>query len=295
MVNSMTGFAAHEGSDPIFSWSWEMRSVNGRGLDIRLRVPDRMVKLEPKLREQIVGVVGRGNVSLSLRLSARTVGTELQINQDALTGALAAISHVTSAAGAQGVALTPSTPAEILALRGVFEAEPVETVAPDDAALLADFALLLAEFLAMRAREGQSLDAILQEQLTQMAQITNAAAARADLRQDAVAETLRQNIQKVLSATDGVDEGRLTQELALLAIKADITEEIDRLRAHVAAARDLLAMAGPVGRKLDFLMQEFNREANTLCSKSSDIELTQLGLDLKVLIDQMREQVQNVE
>jgi uncharacterized protein (TIGR00255 family) len=285
MVNSMTGFAAHEGIDPIFSWSWE----------IRLRVPDRMVKLEPKLREQIVGVVGRGNVSLSLRLSARTVGTELQINQDALTGALAAISHVTSAAGAQGVALTPSTPAEILALRGVFEAEPVETVAPDDAALLADFALLLAEFLAMRAREGQSLDAILQEQLTQMAQITNAAAARADLRQDAVAETLRQNIQKVLSATDGVDEGRLTQELALLAIKADITEEIDRLRAHVAAARDLLAMAGPVGRKLDFLMQEFNREANTLCSKSNDIELTQLGLDLKVLIDQMREQVQNVE
>ena len=295
MVNSMTGFAAREGSDPIFSWSWEMRSVNGRGLDIRLRVPDRMVKLEPKLREHIVGVVGRGNVSLSLRLSARTVGTELQINQDALIGALAAISHVTSAAGAQGVALTPSTPAEILALRGVFEAEPVETVAPDDAALLADFALLLAEFLAMRAREGQSLDAILQEQLTQMAQITNAATARADLRQDAVAETLRQNIQKVLNATDGVDEGRLTQELALLAIKADITEEIDRLRAHVAAARDLLTMAGPVGRKLDFLMQEFNREANTLCSKSNDTGLTQLGLDLKVLIDQMREQVQNVE
>jgi len=154
---------------------------------------------------------------------------------------------------------------------------------------------LISSFCDMRRAEGEALDSVLKDQLAQVAKLTRAAATEAEARKDDVQATLKANLARVLDNADNIDEGRIAQELAMLAVKQDVTEELDRLRAHVEAARDLLAAGSPVGRKLDFLMQEFNREANTLCSKSQSVALTRIGLDLKTVIDQMREQVQNVE
>ena len=181
-------------------------------------------------------------------------------------------------------------------MRGVLEqATTVDDVAALCATLLAEFPGALADFNDMRAREGAALAQVLEAQLTQVAELTTQAAALAETRKDEMAQTLQRNLSRVLDNAEGVDADRLAQELALIAVKSDITEEIDRLRAHVDAARALLAQDGAVGRKLDFLMQEFNREANTLCAKAQNTALTQIGLALKAVIDQMREQVQNVE
>ena len=169
------------------------------------------------------------------------------------------------------------------------------TMAPLLAVLLEEFPKLLADFDAMRAAEGAALQQVMQAQLSEVETLTAEAATLAQARKGEMAEILKRNLARVLDNTDGADEARLAQELALIAVKSDITEEIDRLAAHVTAARDLLAQGGPVGRKLDFLMQEFNREANTLCSKAQSKDLTTVGLALKAVIDQMREQVQNVE
>ena len=180
--------------------------------------------------------------------------------------------------------------------RGVLEqATTVNDVAALCATLLAEFPTVLADFNDMRAREGAALAQVLEAQLTQVAELTTQAAALAETRKDEMAQTLQRNLSRVLDNAEGVDADRLAQELALIAVKSDITEEIDRLHAHVDAARALLAQDGAVGRKLDFLMQEFNREANTLCAKAQSTALTQIGLALKAVIDQMREQVQNVE
>jgi uncharacterized protein (TIGR00255 family) len=295
MVNSMTGYAAREGSAPGQVWSWEMRSVNAKGLDLRLRLPERMGTLETALRKRLGAALGRGSVSLSLKL-ARAPGAATQaVDQAALTSALAAMAEATRAAEAVGLVIAEATPTDVLSMPGVYDVRGADPEPPALEVLLEDFHALLAAFQTMRANEGLALDAVLTRQLGEMDGLIEAAASRAVARQEKAAQAFRDNVAKLIEAADGLDEPRLAQELALLAVKADVTEEIDRLRAHVVAARDLLATEGPVGRKLDFLMQEFNREANTLCSKSSDTELTRIGLDLKVLIDQMREQVQNVE
>jgi uncharacterized protein YicC (UPF0701 family) len=213
MLKSMTGFASATGTLDGWSWTWELRSVNGKGLDLRLRVPDWIDGLEIGLRKALSAVAARGNVTLSLRITREEdAGGAFQINDRVLQSVLDA----------------------------------------------------MAEQLA----QSRSTD---------------------------VAVTLQRNLAKIMKNADGFDETRIAQELALLAVKADITEEIDRLVAHVTAAQVLLAEAAPIGRKMDFLMQEFNREANTLCSKAQNADLTRIGLALKVLIDQMREQVQNVE
>ncbi|WJY21015.1 YicC/YloC family endoribonuclease [Fontisubflavum oceani] len=295
MVNSMTGYAVREGSAPGQVWSWEMRSVNAKGLDLRLRLPERMGALETALRKRLGAALGRGSVSLSLKL-ARAPGAATQaVDQAALTSALAAMAEATRAAEAVGLVIAEATPTDVLAMPGVYDARGADPEPPALEVLLEDFDALLAAFQTMRANEGLALDAVLTRQLGEMDELIEAAATRAVARQEKAAQAFRENVAKLIEAAEGLDESRLAQELALLAVKADVTEEIDRLRAHVVAARELLTTEGPVGRKLDFLMQEFNREANTLCSKSSDTELTRIGLDLKVLIDQMREQVQNVE
>ena len=296
MIKSMTGFASAKGAQAPFSWGWELRSVNSKGLDLRLRVPDWISGLEAGLRGQLGKVVSRGSVTLSLRVSREDTAGVLQVNQPALDGVLSAMAEVEAQAMERGVTLAPSKAADLLALRGVLESGQDE----DDTTalakvLLAEFEGLVAEFLKMRADEGIALDTILRGQLSDIAKLTEDAATLAEARKDQMAETLKANLARVMENADGLDPQRVAQELAMIAVKADVTEEIDRLRAHVQAAHALLDEAGAVGRKLDFLMQEFNREANTLCSKSQSTDLTAVGLSLKAVIDQMREQVQNVE
>lgn len=297
MIISMTGFAVARGQGAGYAWVWDIRSVNGKGLDLRLRVPEWIDGLEPALRAEMSRGVQRGNVSLTLKV-ARDAGVAeaLAINQGVLAGVLAALGQVEQAAMQAGVTLQQATAADVLSMRGVMEAGAVEVdTAPLRAALLADLPGLMAAFVASRVAEGAALDAVIAGQLDTISRLTAEAGIEAAARRDAAATSLRDGLARVLANSDGVDEGRVAQELALLAVKQDVTEELDRLAAHTAAARALLSDPGPVGRKFDFLTQEFMREANTLCAKSQAAALTRIGLDLKTVIDQMREQVQNVE
>ncbi len=296
MIRSMTGFASAKGELAPHSWSWELRSVNGKGLDIRLRVPDWLTGLEAFLRGELSKSLKRGNVTLNLRLSRDESATELKLNEQALHVALDALVRTEELAAARGVPLAPSKASDLLALRGMMETGgDSDEAGPLVAQLKSEFTGLLEDFLKMREAEGSALAEILEGQLATVAELTERAGQLALQRKDALADTLRANLSMVLDNSDGADPDRVAQELALIAVKADVTEEIDRLTAHVAAAQDLLKQKPPVGRKMDFLMQEFNREANTLCSKSQNAELTAVGLELKAVIDQMREQVQNVE
>lgn len=297
LLKSMTGFASGKGDLAPFAWSWELRSVNAKGLDVRLRVPDWLDGLETALRAELSKSVTRGNITLSLRL-VRTDdnGGQLSVNRATLDGVLAALASVEARAAQTGVTLAPSRGTDLLALRGVMEIAAADLDhTPLVARLKQDFGALVAAFVQMRADEGAALEQVMQTQLRTIETLTEQAGLLAESRRAQAAETLKSNLSRVLDNTDGADPDRVAQELALIAVKADVTEELDRLSAHVAAARTLLETGGPVGRKLDFLMQEFNREANTLCSKSQNSGLTAVGLELKAVIDQMREQVQNVE
>ncbi|SEB90437.1 YicC/YloC family endoribonuclease [Rhodobacter sp. 24-YEA-8] len=297
MTISMTGFAAGRGQAVGFSWAWDLRSVNGKGLDLRLRVPDWIDGLEAGLRAALQKALGRGNVSLSLRLS-RDEGAQAgpRLNTEVLDVLLRLAGEVTARATAADLLLTPLTAGDLMAMRGVIETSGTdEDTAPLAAAILADLPALIEAFNVSRAAEGQALNAVIAAQLGGISDLVAAAKSAAEARRPKAREALGEALARVGRNVDGLDETRLAQELALMAVKADITEEIDRLTAHVAAARALLADQAPVGRKFDFLMQEFLREANTLLSKSQDIDLTRIGLDLKTVIDQMREQVQNVE
>jgi uncharacterized protein (TIGR00255 family) len=295
---SMTGFAARRGAGAGYAWVWDLRSVNGKGLDLRLRVPDWIDGLEAAVRAELQKAATRGNVSLTLKV-AQDEGREdsaFRLNEGVLAAALDALGRIEAAAMNTGVTLRQPTTADVLTLRGVIDATAQETdPAPLRQALLADLPGLLADFHAMRGTEGQALAAVLTSQLDRIARLIADAQSETATRATTQADTLREGLARVLAASDAVDETRLAQELALLAVKTDVTEEIDRLAAHVEAARAHVADPAPVGRKLDFLMQEFMREANTLCSKAQSLALTRIGLDLKTVIDQMREQVQNVE
>ena len=296
MVNSMTGFAARRGAMPGGEWAWDLRSVNGKGFDLRLRLPEGIDGLEALVRAELGKAVARGNINLTLRVDWDGGADALRLNPVVLAGVLAALHAVEDAAVEADLRLAPTTGADLLALRGVLESGGGDR---DNSALLAaltaDLPTLIADFAVMRAAEGAALGAILTDQVTQIAALTTTARQQAEARRPLIAASLRTNLARVIDNADAADPGRVAMELALLAVKADVTEELDRLEAHVAAARTLLAEKAPVGRKLDFLMQEFMREANTLCSKAASADLTRTGLDLKVVIDQMREQVQNVE
>ena len=292
----MTGFAAAKGSALGANWTWDLRSVNGKGLDLRMRVPDWIEGLEARLRARLTSEIGRGNVTLNLRLSRDEGTPELSVNPAGLSAVIAAMAQVEAEAMQTGLSLAPATAADILGVRGVLETRGIEAeTGPLLAALLADFETLLADFRAMRRAEGRALQTVISAQLSQITTLVDQIAAATEARSTEMAATLRTNLARVLDNTDGADPQRVAQELALIAVKADVTEEVDRLRAHIAAADALLRAPEPVGRKLDFLMQEFNREANTLCSKSQHKALTRIGLDLKTVIDQMREQVQNIQ
>lgn len=293
-IASMTGFAAREGADGQgASWSWELRSVNARGLDLRLRLPEGLAALDLPLRKRLAEVISRGSISLSLRVHRETGAADLSLDPARLAAVLRQLEQVRRAAEDQGLRVAPVDPATILSLRAL--SDTAETPAmPAPEALLAAAEPLIAAFTAMRVEEGAALARLLSDQIDQIEALVARAAQIAGDRSEPQAKRLRTAAATLIDATD-IDEARLLQEVASLALKTDVTEEIDRLHAHIAAARGLIAQGGPVGRKFDFLMQEFNREANTLCSKSQDAALTAIGLDLKLAIDQTREQVQNVE
>lgn len=296
MLHSMTAFASAKGAHEGYSWAWELRSVNGKGLDLRLRVPDWIVGLEAGLRAQLSKALTRGNVSLSFRLQAEDQAASLAVNAAQLEGVLAAMGQVEARAMELGLSLAPANAADVLGVRGVLEAGNAEQDTSNLCkALLKDFEAVLTSFVAMRATEGAALEKVMNGQLDDIARLTTEAAKAAEARKSEVADNLRAALARVLDNSDGADETRVAQELAILSVKADVTEEIDRLSAHVNAARDLVAKGSPIGRKLDFLSQEFNRETNTVCSKAQSAALTNIGLELKTVIDQMREQVQNVE
>ncbi|SHI40503.1 TIGR00255 family protein [Palleronia salina] len=297
MPQSMTAYASGTGAHGPFSWTWELRSVNARGLDLRPRTPDWIDGLDPALRGALQQALARGSVSLSLRLTREAAGGDGP-DPAALDAALAQIGAVEARAAQQGMSLAAARAADVMALaqsKGPVQSTPEEIAALREA-LVADFTgNVLPLFLAMRASEGAAIADVLAAQLDEIAGLVETAAAQATDRAGAAREALNAALARVMDGAPGADPDRVAQELALLAVKGDVTEEIDRLRAHVSAAREMLAQDAPVGRKLDFLSQEFNREANTLCSKSQDTALTATGLALKTVIDQMREQVQNLE
>ncbi len=293
----MTGFASVTGTEGDWRYSMDLRSVNGRGLDLRLRAPDWIEGFEPEARKALQAAVARGSVTLSVRVTRDEATQASRVNPFALSAALSALAEIEEAAHGQGMTLISVSAADIAGMRGVMETgddAEVDT-APLKAALMASLSDLIAAFNADRDREGRALAEVLTGRIDEIARLTEAASEALGDRTEAQRAALERNLARLLDASDLPDAGRLEQELAVIVVKSDVTEEIDRLGAHVAAARDLLTTAGPTGRKLDFLMQEFNREANTLCSKAGSAVLTSIGLDLKTVIDQMREQVQNVE
>jgi uncharacterized protein (TIGR00255 family) len=300
MVNptprSMTGFATRSGGGFGQAWVWEARSVNGKGLDVRVKLPDGLDGLDQAVRAAVTKRFTRGNISINLKLERAEGETGARLDPAGLARVLAALEQIEVEAKAAGFVLRESSAAEILALRGVTEqaakdGDPI----PLRAALVADLDHLLTALGAARAQEGAALGAILSAQVAHIGALAEAAGIAARDRASEQAEALSRALAKVMETADGVDPARVAQELALIAVKSDVTEEIDRLQAHVAAARDLLNSPEPVGRRFDFLAQEFNREANTLASKAGSAALTRIALDLKVAIDQMREQIQNVE
>jgi len=293
---SMTGFATLDGARDLLSWQWEVRSVNGKGLDLRLRLAEGFESLEKAIREAAPAYVSRGNVSLSLKIKQRDSQAVPRVNEAVLQAILQAVIQTNAAAEQQGIKTCPISAPDLLGLRGVMEYVAEENVSRYILAeVSAQIPALFELFQQARQAEGAALLRILTAQLDRVAELLAAVEISAEARLAKSGEALRRKVVALLDATELADEPRLQQELAILAVKADVTEEIDRLKAHIEAARVLLAVPEPIGRKFDFLMQEFNREANTLCSKSGSTELTAIGLDLKTVIDQMREQVQNLE
>lgn len=292
-VVSMTGFARHDGGHGALRFAWEVRSVNGRGLDLRFRVPPGFEAVEARARAMAGEALSRGNVSASLQVTRDSAGQRFAINTELLD---VLISTAARYAGREGV--RPASLDGLLAVKGVVEV--VESQPDEDeqkaleAALVEAFAAALADFVAARRAEGRALAAVLAGQVDAIAGLVAEAEALPARTPEAIRARLADQLA-LLMAREDLDPARLHQEAALLATRADVREEIDRLKAHVSQARELMAAPAAVGRRLDFLAQEFNRECNTLCSKSNDTELTRIGLALKATVDQFKEQVQNIE
>ncbi|MCX7355457.1 MAG: YicC family protein [Alphaproteobacteria bacterium] len=291
----MTGFARHSGHLGAARWIWELKSVNGRSLELRFRLPPGLDHLETAARAALAKHLRRGNVTVQLALERAEAGQRVVVNELVLDQLLAV-----QARYARRVDAAPLRLDALLAVRGVVDV--VET-APDaseeierrDAAILTSLDETATELTQTRAREGARLAAVIETLLSEIAALCDAAARTAAARPEAIKARLKMQLVELLDASRALPEDRLVQEVALLATKADIREELDRLDAHISAARELIAKDGAVGRPLDFLCQEFNREANTLCSKSGDVELTAIGLKLKASVEQLREQIQNIE
>jgi uncharacterized protein (TIGR00255 family) len=293
----MTGFARATGEQGPWKWAWEVKSVNARSIDVRFRTPPGHDRVEMAGREQVTKLFKRGSFNLSLsvqRVDAAEEERPMRINRDLLDQLVAEASRY----GGR-VADEPPRIETLMTVRGVVE--PVETVEDEEhvAERMALMQRTLQEALtsldASRRAEGERLKKILESQLRELSGLREKAIAADATRPEKIVERLKAQIAELLADTKGLTEDRLHQEVALMVAKGDIREELDRLDAHIAQARELLDGGGAMGRRLDFLCQEMTREANTLCSKSGDIELTRVGLAIKATVEQFREQVQNVE
>ncbi|MCJ2133456.1 YicC family protein [Methylobacterium sp. J-026] len=288
-IASMTGFARSAGTTGSVQWAWEVRSVNGRGLDVRVRVPAGQDGAGEIARAALQKALARGQCQLTLTVTKPETSTRVRINETLLASLAQAVARVPIPAG-----VAPATLDGLLGVRGVVE---IEDEAPETGALAQDLAAgavrLVADLVAARRAEGRQLEQVVTAQVDRIAALTQAADDNPARRPAAV----RARLEAAVAALGGrgLDPDRLHQEAMLLAGKADVREELDRLRAHIAGARELLAAGGAIGRRLDFLAQEFGREANTLGAKANDISLSRIGLDLKAVVEQFREQVQNIE
>jgi uncharacterized protein (TIGR00255 family) len=295
----MTGFARSEGLalSGTLSWVWELRSVNGKGLDVRLRLPPGLEALEPKVRQAAADRLARGNINMTLTVSYSDSASGYRVNEDFLD---TLIEMAARKAADHPDHIDPARVDGLMAVKGVVEAADPAPKSDDERAaqmeaLLAGLNEALEALVEARAGEGSHLADLLSAQIEQITELTRAAATSAAAQPEALKARIKVQIDSLLSASPALPEDRLAQEAALLATKADVREELDRLSAHIAQGRELLGKGSPCGRRLEFLSQEFNREANTLCSKSTDADLTNIGLELKAVIDQFREQIQNVE
>lgn len=293
-IQSMTGFARADGMLGATAWHWEVRSVNNRGLDVRLRLPQGHEALEPKVREGIAQRLTRGSVSVSLSVAREAAQSQIRLNEAALEAVVAAAERIRKSLGAG-----PPQAEGLLNIRGVIELidQPEDEVqrAATQAAMLESLTTVLDSVIDARRAEGRRLSQVIDAQVAEIERIVSLVEASPSRKADAIGARLKEQVARLLETGQGLDPVRLHQEAVLLATRSDVEEELKRLKAHIESARELLGEDGAVGRKLDFLAQEFNREANTLTSKAADSETAKLGLALKVVIDQMREQVQNVE
>lgn len=293
-LSSMTGFARSHGNSGPYAFEWELKSVNAKGLDFRMRVPPGWDDLEPIARKRASDILSRGTVYANLGVKRAGNVSEVRVNADVLASILNVAGDIAKRTGG-----APPTVDGLLAIKGVIEVIEPETTDAEmqDAkkAAFASFDEALQSLVVMRQREGMSLGQILVQRMDELERLAAAAEAAPGRKPEAVRARLAEQIATLLDASDRFDAEHLSQEALVMAAKADIREELDRIASHIAQARELLAKGGAIGRRLDFLSQEFNREVNTTCSKSNDLELTNIGLEMKSVVEQFREQLQNLE
>jgi uncharacterized protein (TIGR00255 family) len=293
-LSSMTGFARSHGASGPYALEWELKSVNAKGFDLRLRLPPGWDELEAFAKKRAAERLSRGTVYANLNVKRANSLSTVRINEEVLASVVKAATQLASRIDA----VAPSIDG-LLAIKGVIEVVEPESDEEEDKAAKAAAASLFDEALegliAMRRREGTSLGQILSQRMLEIEALAKKAEAAPGRKPDAIKARLAEQVAALLETSDRFDVDRLNQEALLIAAKADIREELDRIASHVAQARELIEKGGPIGRRLDFLSQEFHREVNTCCSKSNDIELTNTGLEMKNVVEQFREQVQNLE
>ena len=293
-LSSMTGFARSHGASGPYTFEWELKSVNAKGFDLRLRMPPGWDELEALAKKRAGELLSRGTVYANLSVKRADATQTVRINEEVL----ASIVKVAGELAQRIDAVAPSIDG-LLSIKGVIEvAEPEsnedEDKAAREAAAMA-FEQALASLVEMRRREGAALGDILRQRMDEIERLSKRAEAAPGRKPEAIRARLAEQIATLLETSDRFDADRLNQEAILIATKADIREELDRIASHITQAREIIGKGGAIGRKLDFLAQEFNREVNTTCSKSNDIELTNIGLEMKNVVEQFREQVQNLE
>ena len=293
----MTGFSSTDWITDDINFSLELKSVNGRGLDLRTRLPTGFEDLEKKVKSILGASIKRGNISLNLRMDLKESSKDFQININFLNSVFQADEIVQTEAKRKGISLAPSKATDYLQIKGVFGPENFEECNFEKLKEITflKFQHVLKDFLASRLAEGVELKNILLKNIEDISVLLKKTDNILAKRKKKYTAKLKENLIMITESVNQFDEGRIEQELALLAVKADVSEEIDRLHSHVINGTKIINSNGAKGRRLEFLLQELNREANTLCSKSNDIALTEIGLELKLIVDRLREQVQNVE
>jgi uncharacterized protein (TIGR00255 family) len=293
-LSSMTGFARGQGASAGYAWSWEIKSVNAKGLDLRLRLPAGWDAIEAPARAKATDALARGTIYATLTVERRGAAAQVRVNEEVLAAVLAAVKQLSGRVDAERPRLDG-----LLNIKGVVDVIDAEEREDErravEAAVIASFGTVLDGLVEMRRREGDTLGRILSARLDEIAVLIGRAEAAAARRPEAMKQRIAEQVALLMDASDRFDPDRLHQEAVLIAAKADVREELDRLASHVEQAQGMVAKGGAAGRRLDFLSQEFNRESNTLCAKANVVELTNIGLALKGAVEQFREQVQNLE